>query len=90
MNTIIQRFNKIKSNITSIKPIRPVNIVAVSKTFALNHIQPLIDHGHKHFGENKVQEAFSKWSELKNGNNSLNLHMVGKLQSNKAKSCRDI
>ena len=90
MNTIIQRFNKIKSNITSIKPIRPVNIVAVSKTFSLNHIQPLIDHGHKHFGENKVQEAFSKWSELKNSNNSLNLHMVGKLQSNKAKKAVEI
>ncbi len=90
MNTIIQRFNKIKSNITSIKPIRPVNIVAVSKTFALNHIQPLIDYGHKHFGENKVQEAFSKWSELKNSNNSLNLHMVGKLQSNKAKKAVEI
>ncbi len=90
MSTIIQRFNKIKSNITSIKPIRPVNIVAVSKTFSLNHIQPLIDHGHKHFGENKVQEAFSKWSELKNSNNSLNLHMVGKLQSNKAKRAVEI
>ena len=90
MNTIIQRFNKIKSNITSIKPIRPVNIVAVSKTFSLNHIQPLIDYGHKHFGENKVQEAFSKWNELKNSNNSLNLHMVGKLQSNKAKKAVEI
>ena len=90
MNIIIQRFNKIKSNITSIKPIRPVNIVAVSKTFSLNHIQPLIDYGHKHFGENKVQEAFSKWSELKNSNNSLNLHMVGKLQSNKAKKAVEI
>ena len=90
MNTIIQRFNKIKSNITSIKPIRPVNIVAVSKTFSLNHIQPLIDHGHKHFGENKVQEAFSKWHELKKSNNSLNLHMVGKLQSNKAKKAVEL
>ena len=90
MNTIIQRFNKIKSNITSIKPIRPVNIVAVSKTFALNHIQPLIDYGHKHFGENKVQEAFSKWHELKKSNNSLNLHMIGKLQSNKAKKAVEI
>ena len=90
MNTIIQRFNKIKSNITSIKPIRPVNIVAVSKTFSLNHIQPLIDHGHKHFGENKVQEAFSKWQELKKSNNSLNLHMIGKLQSNKAKKAVEI
>ena len=90
MNIIIQRFNKIKSNITSIKPIRPVNIVAVSKTFSLNHIQPLIDHGHKHFGENKVQEAFSKWHELKKSNNSLNLHMIGKLQSNKAKKAVEI
>ena len=90
MSTIIQRFNKIKSNITSIKPIRPVNIVAVSKTFSLNHIQPLIDYGHKHFGENKVQEAFSKWHELKKSNNSLNLHMIGKLQSNKAKKAVEI
>ena len=90
MDIIIQRFNKIKSNITSIKPIRPVNIVAVSKTFSLNHIQPLIDHGHKHFGENKVQEAFSKWHELKKSNNSLNLHMIGKLQSNKAKKAVEI
>ena len=90
MNTIIQRFNKIKSNITSVKPIRPVNIVAVSKTFSLNHIQPLIDYGHKHFGENKVQEAFSKWHELKKSNNSLNLHMIGKLQSNKAKKAVEI
>ena len=90
MNIIIQRFNKIKSNITSIKPMRPVNIVAVSKTFSLNHIQPLIDHGHNHFGENKVQEAFSKWHELKKSNNSLNLHMIGKLQSNKAKKAVEI
>ena len=90
MNTIIQRFNKIKSNITSIKPTRPVNIVAVSKTFALNHIQPLIDYGHKHYGENKVQEAFFKWHELKKSNNSLNLHMIGKLQSNKAKKAVEI
>ena len=90
MNTIIQRFNKIKSNIKSIKTIRPVNIVAVSKTFSLNHIQPLIDYGHKHFGENKVQEAFSKWHELKKSNNSLNLHMIGKLQSNKAKKAVEI
>ena len=90
MNIIIQRFNKIKSNITSIKPMRPVNIVAVSKTFSLNHIQPLIDHGHNHFGENKVQEAFAKWHELKKSNNSLNLHMIGKLQSNKAKKAVEI
>ena len=66
MNTIVERFNKIKSNILSLKPIKPVNIVAVSKTFPLkSHIQPLIDYGHNHFGENKVQEAITKWSEIK-------------------------
>ena len=85
MNTIVERYNKIKSNISSLKPIKAVNIIAVSKTFTLSHIQPLIDFGHNHFGENKVQEATSKWAEIKNEKNSLKLHMVGKLQSNKAK-----
>ena len=66
METIIERFNKINSNIFSQKPKKPVNIVAISKTFPLNHIQPLVDYGHKHFGENKVQEATSKWREVKN------------------------
>ena len=54
MDTIVDRFEKIKSKITSLKTDRPVNIIAVSKTFTLDHIQPLIDHGHLHFGENKV------------------------------------
>ena len=85
MSIIIQRFNKIQSNIASIKPVKPVNIIAVSKTFPLEHIQPLLDHGHTHFGENKVQEASAKWSELKKDNQNLKLHMIGKLQSNKAK-----
>ena len=85
MSIIIQRFNKIQSNIASIKPVKPVNIIAVSKTFPLEHIQPLVDHGHTHFGENKVQEASTKWSELKKDNQNLKLHMIGKLQSNKAK-----
>tara|TARA_A100001015_G_scaffold212953_1_gene238855 strand:+ start:7601 stop:8245 length:645 start_codon:yes stop_codon:yes gene_type:complete len=82
---IIERFNKIKSNIDDLKPSKPVNIVAISKTFSLDHIKPLIDFGHKHFGENKVQEAIAKWTDLKSNNKNLNLHMVGKLQSNKAK-----
>ena len=82
---IIERFNKIKSNIDDLKPSKPVNIVAISKTFPLEHIKPLIDFGHNHFGENKVQEAKVKWSELKKTNKTINLHMVGKLQSNKAK-----
>ena len=60
-------------------------IIAVSKTFKIDHINPLIEHGHKHFGENKVQEAIEKWSEVKLKNNNLMLHMIGKLQSNKVK-----
>ena len=85
MSTIVERFEKIKLNINNLKPLNPVNIVAVSKTFTLEHIQPLIDHGHIHFGENKVQEALVKWSEQKKNNSNLKLHMIGKLQSNKAK-----
>ena len=90
MTNIIERFDKIKSNIIKAKPAKPVNIVAVSKTFSLDHIKPLIDYGHNHFGENKVQEAESKWGVLKNKNTNLNLHMVGKLQSNKAKSAANL
>ena len=85
MNTIIERFNKIKFNIASVKPVQKVNIIAVSKTFSLEHIRVLVDFGHQHFGENKVQEAISKWSEVKKSNENLKLHMIGKLQSNKAK-----
>ena len=85
MNTIIERFNKIKLNIAKTKPSKNVNIIAVSKTFPIEHIKPLIDHGHQHFGENKVQEAVSKWANIKKENNNLKLHMIGKLQTNKAK-----
>ena len=85
MSTIVDRFEKIKLKIISLKPNKPVNIIAVSKTFSLDYIKPLIDYGHLHFGENKVQEALSKWTELKKNNQNLTLHMIGKLQSNKAK-----
>ena len=85
MSTIIDRFEKIKSKISLLNPNKPVNIIAVSKTFSLDYIQPLIDHGHTHFGENKVQEALAKWSEVKKEKKDLRLHMIGKLQSNKAK-----
>ena len=87
---IVERFNKIKSNILRLQPTRPVKIVAVSKTFPLSHIKPLIDYGHDHFGENKVQECFSKWTEIKKVNHNLKLHMIGKLQSNKAKNAVEI
>ena len=85
MSTIVDRFEKIKSKIASLKPNKSVKIIAVSKTFTLEHIKPLIDHGHIHFGENKVQEAVAKWSDQKKINKKLRLHMIGKLQSNKAK-----
>jgi PLP dependent protein len=85
MSTIIDRFENIKHKIASLKPTKQVNIIAVSKTFTLDYIKPLIEHGHSHFGENKVQEATSKWSEQKKDNQNLKLHMIGKLQSNKAK-----
>ena len=85
MSIVVERFNKIKSNIVSLKPIKPVNIIAVSKTFPIEHIHPLIEHGHIHYGENKVQEAIAKWSVQKKNNQNLKLHMIGKLQSNKAK-----
>ena len=65
MDTIVDRFEKIKSKIISLKPAKPVNIIAVSKTFSLDYIMPLVKHGHLHFGENKVQEALTKWTELK-------------------------
>tara|TARA_B100000945_G_C20244434_1_gene531559 strand:- start:72 stop:722 length:651 start_codon:yes stop_codon:yes gene_type:complete len=85
MNNIIEKFNKIKSNIALSNPARPVKIIAVSKTFSIDHVSPLIEHGHQHFGENKVQEATSKWAEIKKERMDLKLHMIGKLQTNKAK-----
>jgi len=60
-------------------------IVAVSKTFKIDKVLPLIDHGHIDFGENKIQEAVDKWTEIKLKNSNIKLHMIGKLQSNKVK-----
>ena len=86
MHKIITNFNSIKEELkTKIVDYDKLNIIAVSKTFSLNQIQPLIDHGHLHYGENKVQEAIEKWSEFKKTNNNIKLHMIGKLQSNKVK-----
>ena len=78
--------NEIKSkiielNLNDYKP----KIVAITKTFKLDHILPLIDYGHVNFGENKVQEALKKWVDVKNKNHQIKLHMVGKLQTNKVK-----
>ena len=68
-------------NLKNYKP----KIIAISKTFKMTHINHLINHGHLHFGENKVQEALEKWLEIKSEKKKINLHMVGKLQSNKVK-----
>ena len=90
MNTIIERFDKIKSNISKINNNSSAKVVAVSKTFPLSHIMPLINHGHDHYGENKVQEADIKWGDIKKERKNLKLHLVGKLQSNKAKRAVEI
>ena len=60
-------------------------IIAVSKTHPIENILPLIDHGHLHYGENKVQEALDKWTDIKNQNKNIKLHLIGRLQSNKVK-----
>ena len=60
-------------------------VIAVSKTFPIENVLPLIEHGHLHYGENKVQEALEKWSDIKLKNNAIKLHLIGRLQTNKVK-----
>ena len=60
-------------------------IIAVSKTFPIENILPLIDYGHVHYGENKVQEALDKWTDVKEENNNIKVHLIGRLQTNKVK-----
>ena len=64
---------------------RQPKVIAVSKTFPIENILPLIEHGHLHYGENKVQEALEKWSDIKNENHNIQLHLIGRLQTNKVK-----
>ena len=64
---------------------KPPKIIAVSKTFPIENILPLIEHGHLHYGENKVQEGVDKWSDIKNRNDNIKLHLIGRLQTNKVK-----
>ena len=90
MSIIIERFKKIKFNIDKLKKVNSINIVAISKTFPMEHILPLVKYGHLHFGENKVQEAENKWRQIKKEYLKVKLHMVGKLQSNKAKKAAEI
>ena len=77
--------NKIKINLNNYNISVSPKIIAVSKTFKIDKIKPLIDHGHIDFGENKVQEAVEKWSEVKKAKPHIKLHLIGKLQTNKVK-----
>ena len=77
--------NSIKENQEKTNNKNNIKIIAVSKTFEISHINPLINYGHTDFGENKVQEAIEKWSNIKIKNQNLSLHLVGRLQSNKTK-----
>ena len=85
----MQKFNAVKNKIKEIidgKQLKTIpQIVAITKTFPLNKIAPLLEIGHIHYGENKIQETESKWLDIKNRYNDIQLHMVGKLQSNKVK-----
>ena len=75
----------VKSKEANLKKSKPSKIIAISKTFSLDKILPLINHGHIDYGENKVQEASEKWSRIKAEKPELKLHLVGKLQTNKVK-----
>ena len=76
---------QINDKISDEANIKKVNIIAVSKTFKIIDIEPMIKFGHTHFGENKVQEALDKWSDIKINNKDIKLHLIGKLQTNKVK-----
>ena len=77
--------NNIKVYLSKSNIIKSTKVIAVSKTFNIEKILPLIDHGHIDYGENKVQEAVEKWTEIKNQNSKIKLHMIGRLQTNKVK-----
>jgi PLP dependent protein len=79
----ITKLNLIKSEVQKLS--QKTHVIAISKTFQLDYILPLINHGHLHFGENKVKEAAEKWSNIKKENTNIKLHFVGKLQTNKVK-----
>ena len=89
MHKIIKNLTDIESNIKlnldKLGISEAPKIIAVSKTFKVDKILPLINYGHVDFGENKVQEANDKWSDIKEKNKNLKLHMIGKLQTNKVK-----
>jgi len=85
IQNLIKIENEIKKSLSSLNIVNLPKIIAVSKTFNIDKILPLIDYGHIDFGENKVQEAMDKWQVIKSKNSKIKLHMIGKLQTNKVK-----
>ena len=83
MHNIVDKLISIEKEIQ--KKSDKIKVIAVSKTFSMKEILPLINHGHKDFGENKVQEAVEKWTSIKKDFTHINLHMIGKMQTNKVK-----
>ena len=94
MQASVEKLNSVKKKINDIvirKQLKTIpQIVVITKTFSLNEITPLLEIGHLHFGENKIQEAESKWVNAKNKYKNLQLHMVGKLQTNKVKKAVEL
>ena len=86
MHDTVKNLTYIKDKIKAVNNSNPT-IIAVSKTFGPEKIEPLLDFGHTHFGENKIQESMKKWPELKLKYNDIKLHMIGRLQTNKVKDC---
>ena len=85
IQNLIKIENEIKESLSNLNIVNLPKIIAVSKTFNIDKILPLIDYGHIDFGENKVQEAIDKWQFIKSKNSKIKLHMIGKLQTNKVK-----
>ena len=95
MHNVVERLIAIRSEIKGLliknkSQNKDLNLIIVCKTFSMNKILPLIETGHVHFGENKVQEAELKWKEVKKKNSNIKLHMVGKLQTNKVEAALKI
>ena len=85
VQNLINTKNTIKSKLEDLKINKLPKIIAVSKTFKIDKILPLVEHGHLDYGENKVQEALDKWSDIKEKNKNIKLHLIGRLQTNKVK-----
>jgi len=85
MHNTVKNLLNIENNIKKLNISNNPKIIAVSKTFKIDKILPLLEHGHIDFGENKVQEALEKWTSIKKNNSRVQLHMIGKLQTNKVK-----